>query len=167
MTMGTMASRIGKKLEIDSTKVSPVLAAWARTRILFEAGGPDKGKGNFRRFTEEELLKAAVLFEFYWEGFPIGRLRSARRRMDFHLKERPTILRQAAKGEAWDFLLARLPHTLPLKGVFDEEDWAIWAEFKKRPYAESSWGQITIPGSGTIEFNHVTKVRVDKVLMNL
>ena len=80
ITMATMAERIGSDFGVDSSKIPPVLAAWSRAQILIPDGGDSKGRGNFRTFSEEELRKARILYELYWEGFPVRYLRAARRK---------------------------------------------------------------------------------------
>lgn len=167
MTMATMADRFAKRWGMDTAKIPPVFSAWIRAGILKPEGGAFTGKGNFHTFSDAELFKAAILYQLSWQGCPTGLLRSARRRMDYHLKKTPTILTQAASGKEWDFLFTRLLHTIPIKGVVDEEDIAVWAEFKKRPYKGNAWGKIMIPGSGSLSFETVTTVRVDHVLRGL
>ncbi len=161
ITMKSLASRIAKKFNTQENKVARVLQTWVNSGIIIPMGPVHQGAGIYRAFQESELLKAAVLYEFHRNAYPIHQLKAAREFIDFLLKSKHSILEQAVLGKTWYLHLSLSKPWLLGKNISEtfgmkEIELGKAAMFSKKPYA---------PGLG--ECWSLLSIRLDSILHKL
>jgi len=104
LTLKALAVRVAAKFDEESVKVSRLLQTWINANIVKPEGPVHSGPGRYRTFTNEELDKAALIFELHRHGYPLNRLHTIRQLIDYSLEKASYkgILDEARQGKPWE-----------------------------------------------------------------
>jgi len=171
LTMKELAGRLSKKFVADQAHVARVLQTWVTAQIIVPEGEIHQGPGNYRTFREEELFKAALIYELYSYALTIRHLHVARFLIDQQLENKRDILERAAGGEEWYFHFS-----LPI--VSGKDPYVIknakesCAYFIQKRYNTKPWGHYATmkDKNGAVTalcFRSMLILRVDYILKGL
>ena len=133
LTMKAISERLATKFDEELAKVSRLLQTWINAKIVKPEGPIHSGPGHYRTFTNEELYKAALIFELYRYHFPLHQLQTIRQELDNALVgEHKNVLNEARKGKAWKIRVGLNKNKKPWLGCFTGKDYEYYmSDIKK------------------------------------
>jgi hypothetical protein len=133
LTMKALSERLATKFNEEPFKVSRLLQTWINTNIVKPEGPVHSGPGRYRTFTNEELDKAALIFELHRYHFPLHQLQTIRQELDDALVgEHKDVLNEARQGKAWKIRVGLKVNKAPWLGCFTGKDYEYYmSDIKK------------------------------------
>jgi hypothetical protein len=121
--MKAISERLATKFDEEPVRVARVLQTWINANIVKPEGPVHSGPGRYRTFTNEELDKAALIFELHRYHFPLHQLHTIRQELDNALVgEHEDALNKAREGTAYKIRVGLNKDKKPWLGFFTGKD---------------------------------------------